>query len=129
MEFPAVVGAALVAAVLAVTLREVKKEYALVLTLCCGALLLLWAAGVVSPALEELRSMIEATRIEGEYGEILMKTLGISFLTQLASDACKDAGEGAIAAKVELCGRICIVVLSLPMFRAILTLAQSMFTY
>ncbi|MEG2204915.1 MAG: SpoIIIAC/SpoIIIAD family protein [Oscillospiraceae bacterium] len=124
----AVAGAAVIAAVLAVTLREVKKEYALLLSLACGILLLLWAANAIAPALDELRTLIDAARIDTKYGEILLKSLGVSFLTQFAADACKDAGEGAIAAKLELCGRVCIVALSLPMFQEILSLAGSMFS-
>ena len=40
----------------------------------------------------------------GEYGLILFKALGICLITQLASDACRDAGEAALASK-EMCIR------------------------
>ena len=36
---------------------------------------------------------------------ILFKTLGICFLAQFAADSCRDAGESALASKVELAGR------------------------
>ena len=48
---------------------------------------------------------------------ILLKTLGVCFLTQLSADSCRDAGEGALAAKVELAGKLFIVILALPLFQ------------
>ena len=51
---------------------------------------------------QPIRELISAAGISGEYGVILLKTLGVCFLTQLSADSCRDAGEGALAAKVEL---------------------------
>ena len=49
----------------------------------------------------------------------MFKTLGICFLAQFAADSCRDAGESALASKVELAGKISILVLSLPLFEDI----------
>lgn len=43
------VGAAMVAMLLAVTLREIKKEYAVLLSLLCAVALMLWAVGTMAP--------------------------------------------------------------------------------
>ena len=64
--------------------------------------------------------------ISGEYGVILLKTLGVCFLTQLSADSCRDAGEGALAAKVELAGKLFIVILALPLFQQIAGSALSL---
>lgn len=128
MEIFAVVGAALVAMTLAVALREIKKDYAVLLSVVCCALLMLWAVLSLTPVFERLRELARITQLDTEYGEILLKALGISICTQLAADACRDAGESAIGSKVELCGRACIVLLSLPMFQEVLSLASAMFS-
>jgi stage III sporulation protein AD len=127
MEIFAVVGAAMMAMMLAVVLRELKKEYAVLLSVACCALLLLWAISALTPVLDRLLELARITQLDTEYGEILLKALGISICTQLAADACRDAGESAIGSKVELCGRACVVLLSLPMFQEVLSLAGSMF--
>lgn len=128
MELFSVIGAALIAMLLAVTLRELRKEYAVILSLCCGALLLIWAVHAAVPVVAQLQNLLKAAQMNGQEGEILLKALGISFLTQLAADACRDAKEEAIATKVELCGRISIVVLSLPLFTRLISLAGELFS-
>jgi stage III sporulation protein AD len=89
MELFSVIGAALIAMLLAVTLRELRKEYAVILSLCCGALLLIWAVHAAVPVVAQLQNLLKAAQMNGQEGEILLKALGISFLTQLAADACR----------------------------------------
>lgn len=122
------VGAAMVAMLLAVTLREIKKEYAVLLSLLCAVALMLWAVGTMAPIIEQIEALVDSTELNPQYGEILLKSLGIAVCTQLACDVCKDAGETAIGTKVEFCGRVCLVALSLPLFSEILSLAQRIFS-
>ena len=60
----------------------------------------------------------------GEYSEILLKTLGVSLTVQTASDICRDAGESAIASKVELFGKAEILIISIPIVKKILEISQ-----
>lgn len=99
----------MVAMLLAVTLREIKKEYAVLLSLLCAVALMLWAVGTMAPIIEQIETLVDSIELDPQYGEILLKSLGIAVCTQLACDACKDAGETAIGAKVEFCGRVCLV--------------------
>ena len=122
------IGLGLTAAVLAVMLRSMRTEYAVLLSLGAGVILLFWMIDSLAPILEQLVTLIESTRLAPEYGGVLIKALGISYITQLASDACKDAGEGAIGAKLELCGRVTIILLSLPMFAELLSIAGTLFS-
>ena len=122
------VGAAMVAMLLAVTLREIKKEYAVLLSLLCAVALMLWAVGTMAPIIEQIETLVDSIELDPQYGEILLKSLGIAVCTQLACDACKAAGETAIGAKVEFCGRVCLAALSLPLFSEILSLAQRIFS-
>ena len=103
----------ILAAILAVMLKKYNPEYSILISLGAGALLLWMILSKISPAISQIRELISAAGISGEYGVILLKTLGVCFLTQLSADSCRDAGEGALAAKVELAGKLFIVILAL----------------
>ena len=60
-----------------------------------------------------------ASGVSGEYTIILIKTLGTCFLAQFAADACRDAGESSLASKVELAGKVAVILMALPLFEAI----------
>lgn len=125
--FLALAGVALMAMMLAVTLRDVKREYALLISLGCGALLTAWAVAALLPVVEQLRALVELTGLDSEYAGILLKSLGVAVCAQLACDACKDAGETAVGGKVEFCARVCLLTLSLPVFAELLRIVTELF--
>ena len=40
-------------------------------------------------------------------------------MAQFAADACRDAGESSLASKVELAGKVAVILMALPLFEAI----------
>ena len=72
-----------------------------------------------------LADMLKRFRIDTGYLKVMMKVIGIAYLAQFASDLCRDAGEGAVAGKVELAGRMLILALCIPVLAAILELIGS----
>ena len=69
---------------------------------------------------------MQTTGINEEYAGIMFKALGVCILTQIACDACKDAGEASIATKLEIAGRVSILVISLPLFTRVLSIVSSL---
>ena len=43
---------------------------------------------------------------------------------QTAADVCRDAGQTALAGKLELGGRLALLIVALPLFRRLLDLAM-----
>ena len=63
----------------------------------------------------------------GIYGELMLKSLGITLVVRLASDLCRDNGEESLAGVLETAGKIEILFLCLPLFRELLTLLEEVF--
>lgn len=119
MNIIGIVGTALIAAILAVTLKRYNQEYAVIISIIAGVVILVEILRNISPAVREITTLLSGVGLTQEYGWILFKTLGICFLAQFAADSCRDAGESSLASKVELAGKISILVLSLPLFEDI----------
>lgn len=128
MKISVIIGIALIAMILCVLLRGYRPEYSVFLSLTAGILILLMTLDALVPVMETLTELIEISGQGREAFTILLKTLGVCFITQLASDACKDAGEGAIASKVELAGKVVILLLAMPLFEQIIGVATSLMT-
>ncbi len=93
MEIAAIAGLTVAAAFLAVVLRQHKPEFALAVGLMAGIVILAVCLRKAAPALGSLSDLLNAASLPAEYGAALFKALGVCLLTQLASDACSDAGE------------------------------------
>ncbi len=123
MDIVQIAGIALCAAVVAAALRRYHQEYAVLVGIAAGAVILLGIFSGVAPAVRQIGTLLSAAGLSSEYAAVLLKTLGICFLTQFSADSCRDAGENSLASQVELAGKIGIVILALPLFEKIAQIA------
>lgn len=119
MNIVVIVSAALIAAVLSLVLKQYKPEYSLFISIATGIIIFLAVVAVIQPVTNYISQLISEAGLSGVYAEVLLKALAVCYLTQLACDCCKDAGESAIAGKLQLAGRVAIIIISLPMFKSI----------
>ena len=126
MDMMAFLGVGIVGMTLAMLLKQYKPEYAPIVSLGTGVVVLLGVASGLAPVFEELGSLLESAGLPMEYGAVLTKSLGICFFTQLAGDACRAAGQSAIASKVEMAGKVGVLTVSLPLFQRLLSVVTSL---
>lgn len=119
MNILGIAGIAICAAVVAAMLRRYHQEYAVLVGIAAGIVILIEILTSIAPAVQQISRLLSSAGISSQYEVILLKTLGICFLAQFAADACRDAGESALASKMELAGKISILILSLPLFEQI----------
>ena len=116
-----VIGFALCAAAVSVLLRQFRPELSMVLSAVCAVGLLGWLLTECEPVLEIVRQFLSAcTGNSLETGQLLLRALGLCLTTQFACDVCKDAGETAIAARLETAGRAALLLLAMPLFSLLL---------
>lgn len=127
MDLPAVIGLSLAAAVLSIVLRQYKAEYAAVLSLVTGAAVLIAVIKAMEPVVGDISEMVSVSGLSNENASVVLKVVGVGFITQLACDSCRDAGESAIASKIELAGRMAVLLLAIPVFRQVFALVSSLF--
>ena len=126
MEIVAIIGLGVLGAVLAVLMKQYKPEYALAVSLLTGVVILAAAVKGMEPVLDQLDALLDATNVPREFIGVLIKSLGICFITQIACDTCRDAGQSAIASKLEIAGKLTILALSLPLFAQLLEVVRAL---
>lgn len=109
----------LIAIIVCITLCVIKKynkDYAILLSAVTGIFILFLIFSKAMPVVEEIKRLAEIAHVNQKYIGILLKCTGICFVTQFASDCCDDAGEKSLANKVELAGKISILIVAIPLF-------------
>ena len=120
MDIFAVAALGITGALLAVTIKNTRPELAVAVSLATGVILLFYIFDALSGVVSEFSSIIERTGIDGNYFKIALKACVIAYVTQFAAELCRDAGENAVATKVELCGKVSVVVLCVPVISGFL---------
>ena len=121
MNIIAFVGAGIIGAVLSSVLKQYKPEFSIYITLITGMLMLGAAVSAVKPVIETVSGYLETA-----VPDVLVKSLAVCYITQMASDSCSDAGEKSIASKIELAGKFAIVILALPVFSRLMEVIKQL---
>ncbi len=115
-------GAGVVAALLLSVVRQHSPPFAIALSLAVAVSVLLF----LLPDLVEVVRLVQGYALAGGVAESLlgtvMRVLGIAYLTELAAGVCRDAGEASLAQRIELGGKVLILLLALPVLNAVLSL-------
>lgn len=74
----------------------------------------------VVAAVTEITAVAEISVLPSDTWGILLRALGLAFLTECAAAVCRDCGEGTLATWVELGGKLEILLLSFPLIRTVL---------
>lgn len=114
MEIVKIVGVGLIATVLVILLKQYRPEFALYLSLAAGVLLFSMVIGKVASIVELLQNLANKSNFHSQFLFILLKITGIAILTEFAVSIAKDAGESAIASKIDLAGKVFVISLSIP---------------
>lgn len=115
------------AAILTLWVRPLKPEYGMFLSL--GAVLLLIGAAIsqLDRILELIETLVDYTGLETVYYKILLKIMGLAWVSQLASDICKEAGCGTISRQIDIYGKLLILSVSLPILTAFIETIENLF--
>ena len=112
---------AIVAAIVTIVLRQLKSEWGQWISIAAGLMI---ALSLLSD-LADIKSLSEKigavmTDVDGTYMKLLWKALGITYLCEFASDLCRENGNGLIARQIEICGKISVLLLGIPILLALL---------
>lgn len=120
MDIIKIIGIAFIAVIIIVILKQYRPEFAIYASIIAGVLILTLVSNTLSGIIDMIKSISSKTNINSEFLAILIKITGIAILTEFAVSICKDAGESAIASKVDIGGKIIIISMSIPIINALI---------
>ncbi|MBE7010381.1 MAG: stage III sporulation protein AD [Ruminococcaceae bacterium] len=122
MNLLQMIGLGMTGALLSLLIKEHKP----VLGVCVG---MVTATVIFTSVLAQLSSVIDVVNllaerlsVNEEYITIIIRIIGMTYVAQFASEICRDAGQNAVARKIELAGKIVTVATGLPILLAVLNL-------
>ena len=110
----------------AVLLKKENPQMAMLVAAATGILIFLMLCAPLGALLALLRETAAEAGVGGDYFAIVLKVIGIAYLTQFGAQLCADAGEGAIAAKVELAGKILMMTAAAPVLTGLLEMVMGL---
>ncbi|MBO5413618.1 MAG: stage III sporulation protein AD [Clostridia bacterium] len=122
MDIIKIIGIGLISLIIIIILKQYRPEFTIYVSIIAGVLIITLSMDKLAGIINILTTLSNNTGINSEYLGILLKITGIAILTEFAVSICNDAGESAIATKIDLGGKIIIISISIPIIVALLEL-------
>lgn len=126
MEIIQIVAIGIIAVILVVIIRQYRPEIALQISVVTGLLIFLLIILKLAAVIEELHMFSRQINIDLVYITTIFKIVGIAYIAEFGVQVCKDAGENAIASKIELAGKVIILILAVPILMALMDLIKNL---
>jgi stage III sporulation protein AD len=120
LEIAQIVGLALLTTVFLLILRQEKPVMAVLLSIVFSIIIFVFLMEKMASIVEVLKELTRRAEINYFFLATILKILGVAYLAEFAASICNDAGEQAVAKKIEFAAKIIIAVLALPIIVAIL---------
>lgn len=120
MDITQIVGLALMITVFLLILRQEKPVMAVLLSIVFSILIFTLMMEKMASIINVMKELTRRAGINYFFMTTILKILGVAYLGEFAAVICQDAGEQAVAKKVEFAAKIIIAVMALPIMVAIL---------
>ena len=117
-----IVAFAVVSAIIIVYLKSLAPEISLLATVSAGVILLIMIASKVSEAFLLMDKLVNLSGISKDYYKIVLKVIGIGYLTEFGAGLIEDFGLKGLASKLIVCGKVVIICISMPVIYAMFEL-------
>ncbi|MFS0837770.1 stage III sporulation protein AD [Paenibacillus sp. UNC499MF] len=127
MEIIQIVGLGLIATVLILIIKEQKPMFAFLLAAFTGILIFLFLVGKIASVIEVLHNLAQQSGVNMVFLKTILKIIGIAYIAEFGAQIVRDAGQESIASKIELSGKILIMVMAIPIITVIIETVIKLF--
>lgn len=120
IEILQIVGFALIATFLALVVKEQKPNFSFLLIVFVGCSIFLYLIDQIYAIIHMLEKIAINANVNIIYVETILKIIGIAYIAEFASQITKDAGQAAIASKIEMAGKILILAMAIPILTVLI---------
>ena len=110
----------IITAILAITVKKQSPDMAVIISIAGSVLIFVTMLPMLSGVINILSSIENQISIDTAYVITVLKVIGVAYIAEFGAQICSDAGETSLASKIELSGKVIIMVLSAPIIISML---------
>ncbi len=120
MSLAALSMVSVIAVLIAIKLNKINGEYSTLISIGACLFIISYTLARLKDLVTYMEQLLDYIHLDIVYFEIIMKMLGIAYICEFSSCICKDAGYHAVAAQIELAGRVSMIAISVPVLLSVI---------
>jgi len=117
-----IIAIGLITAISVLIIKPIRNDFAILLSVVGGIIILLFIIKYVSDIFSTLQMIVGETGVNSSLFTIILKIVGVGYLTEFTASLCSDCGIGGLGDKVLLGGKIVVLTMALPIINNILSM-------
>lgn len=117
---------AIVSVIIILTIKPQMANISIMITITSGIIIFIIVMPTLKEVITSILDIVAILDIGIEHIGVILKIIGISYICEFSSQICIDAGENAIASKIELAGKMLIMFISIPIVTKLLGLITNL---
>ena len=118
----------IIAVMLAVIFKKEREAFSVYINIMACIVILIWGLSKLEIIIDAINKLQSHIQINKSYVSILIKIIGITYVTEFSASICKDSGYHAIGEQIELVGKLSILAIGMPIMLALLDTILSFLT-
>lgn len=114
----------LITLVLYLVLSKQSKDLAILLSMAVCCMTVVAAVSYFQPVINFFERLQTEGKLNADMMRILLKSVGVGMLAELASMICTDGGNSALGKAIKVLGTAVILWMSIPLFNKLLELIE-----
>jgi len=120
-----ILGICLTVTLAVIVVRQTKPELAVLVGVAGSVVLFFYILDLLEQVFGVFEYILDSTNIDPKLFGILLKIVGVGYLTEFGANICSDSGNSAVASKILLAGKLTIFVLAIPILTNLIDLIAS----
>lgn len=120
------IGIALTGVVVVTLLKTAKPEFVVFATIATGVVMIVLMLSNLTDVVIVFDEIVQKSGVNDEVFAIVLKIIGIGYLTEYSSSVATDAGCASIAQKLQFGGKIVIFLLSISIVKALVEVVSTL---
>jgi stage III sporulation protein AD len=121
MDITRIAVLAIIGAIFAVLLKENSPVFSMVMSVAITVVIVIFLIPKINEITTSFNSISDNININAVYIKTLVKAVAVSYIAMFSSQLCRDFGQGAIGDKVELAGKVIIMVMTAPLITELIS--------
>lgn len=120
-----IIGISLVTTISVLIVKPSKPDIAMVLGVAGSIIVFFYIVDLLEQIFGLFEYIMQTTKLDSEIFILLIKIVGVGYITEFSSHICADSGSSALASKILLAGKLVIFVMAIPIITSLIELIVS----
>lgn len=120
MDILQIVFLGIIASLLYILLKDVNESFAFFIVLMTTILIFLIIVNHITSIFTLIDRLGHESKVDDFHLKTILKIIGIAYITEVGANITRDAGLSSVASKIELSGKIAILILAIPILTAVI---------